>query len=152
MMWQRVGWGKAVFFSIIFLLISHNGYNYINSGSGIPVSLVIAGTVVAFGLIYYPLALGYYPRKAFKASSVKDQAVVVEITPEYHRVSVPGKSESRIAWGSVHKVVETKAGFLVFTQENLAQWLPFSALPGQQDIDAFLEIATAHAKVIRRRK
>lgn len=72
-------------------------------------------------------------RRSLQRNPSYGTTCVWKFTPETYTISSDG-SESSAPLSRLYKVAECREGFLLYPQENLFSFLPFSAFPHEQDI------------------
>ncbi len=63
---------------------------------------------------------------------------------------VTNESKSQETWKLYHKAVRTKKGFLIYPQEKVAYWIPFTAFSSVAEIEAVDTLIADHIKTYRR--
>lgn len=97
------------------------------------------------GMLFPKQSLRFLLRNKFRS----DTQLGIEITWSISDEGTTQTSEvlsAKEAWSAYRKVVRTSMGFLFFSQQGIANWLPLVAFKSTEDIEAASEIVAANAK------
>ena len=111
--------------------------------SGILWALLMGAT--GTGMLFPKQSLRFLLRNKFRSSTRLGMEIAWSISDE-GTTQASEVLSTRETWAAYRKVVRTSAGFLFFSQQGIANWLPFSAFASCEEIEAASKIIAANAK------
>jgi hypothetical protein len=91
--------------------------------------------IVTIVLLAAPKLNEWQCKRSIRKAPLFSGDFTCELSERGLRVETPG-FQSELAWPQVQAIVESKTGFMVYTQQSAFYYLPFSSFTSATDVDS----------------